>query len=151
MRAYYIFDIDGTIADNTHRLHLLSNKDDPDRWDKFHDACVDDKPIWPVIQTLNALSYTADIHFWTGRSVRVRKQTIEQIKRFTALVHYEVEPRLMMRPLGVHVKDHVLKERWLRSLVPHYMPVAVFEDRQRVVDMWRSNGVQCYQVNYGDF
>ena len=29
--------------------------------------------------------------------------------------------------------------------------VAVFEDRKRVVDMWRENGVTCYQVAPGDF
>ena len=28
---------------------------------------------------------------------------------------------------------------------------AVFDDRQQVVDMWRSNGLTCFQVADGDF
>jgi len=29
--------------------------------------------------------------------------------------------------------------------------LCVFDDRQKVVDMWRKNGITCFQVNYGDF
>ena len=28
---------------------------------------------------------------------------------------------------------------------------AVFDDRQQVVDMWRANGLTCFQVADGDF
>ena len=28
---------------------------------------------------------------------------------------------------------------------------AVFDDRNQVVDMWRSNGLTCFQVAKGDF
>jgi hypothetical protein len=60
---------------------------------------------------------------------------------------------LRMRNAGDNTPDDVLKEQWL-----HAMPikdrarlVAVFDDRQRVVDMWRANGVPCFQVAKGDF
>jgi hypothetical protein len=29
--------------------------------------------------------------------------------------------------------------------------VGAFDDRQRVVDMWRRNGITCFQVAPGDF
>ena len=32
-----------------------------------------------------------------------------------------------------------------------YEPILAFEDRERVVDMWRRNGIQCCQVAPGDF
>jgi hypothetical protein len=29
--------------------------------------------------------------------------------------------------------------------------MCVFDDRDKVVKMWRENGISCFQVNYGDF
>jgi hypothetical protein len=46
--AFYVFDLDGTLADCTHRRHLADAGD----WDGFFAACVDDVPIAPVIELL---------------------------------------------------------------------------------------------------
>jgi len=51
----YIFDLDGTIALIDHRRHLLETDEDPDKWDKFFDACVDDVPNIPVIFVMQEL------------------------------------------------------------------------------------------------
>jgi hypothetical protein len=29
--------------------------------------------------------------------------------------------------------------------------MCVFDDRDKVVKMWRDNDISCFQVNYGDF
>ena len=52
----YIFDIDGTLADCSHRLHYISgeNKD----WDTFYKECVNDKPIMDVVEILWSLQET---------------------------------------------------------------------------------------------
>ena len=42
----------------------------------------------------------------------------------------------------------LLKERIRKD---GYEPFLVFDDRQRVVDMWRRNGIQCCQVAPGDY
>lgn len=55
MKPLYIFDLDGTLADLTHRLHFLENKTDKRRWDKFHAACSKDKPKYNVIWLFNTL------------------------------------------------------------------------------------------------
>lgn len=44
----YIFDIDGTIADCSHRLHFITGEHK--NWDAFYDACLDDAPINDVIK-----------------------------------------------------------------------------------------------------
>ena len=59
MRPLYIFDLDGTLCNIEHRLHLLDNKTDKDRWDKFYKACVNDKPNMPVLQILQAVQRDA--------------------------------------------------------------------------------------------
>ena len=53
----------------------------------------------------------------------------------------------------VHRPDDVLKEGWLHQMEPgkRQRLVGVFEDRKCVVDMWRRNGVTCFQVAEGDF
>jgi hypothetical protein len=32
-----------------------------------------------------------------------------------------------------------------------YNPTLVFDDRSRVVEMWRKNGIKCFQVAEGNF
>lgn len=52
-----------------------------------------------------------------------------------------------------HTPDDKLKKRWLDEM--HWDDrsriVAVFEDRARVVAMWRAAGIPCFQVADGDF
>ena len=49
----YIFDIDGTLADCSHRLHYISGEHKD--WDAFYKECVNDKPIMGVIEVLWSL------------------------------------------------------------------------------------------------
>ena len=50
--------------------------------------------------------------------------------------------------------DDELKQHWLDTLFPDDKKngiLCVFDDRQKVVDMWRRNGVTCFQVDDGNF
>ena len=40
---------------------------------------------------------------------------------------------------------------WLDTLIDKNDVFAVFDDRIQVVDMWRQNGLTCFQVADGDF
>jgi acid phosphatase class B len=148
----FIFDIDGTVADCTHRIHLISGEHKD--WDAFHDACDRDTPIQGTIQVLNAL-YVAGkrIVFVTGRMERGREKTEKWLETWTAVNSYDIRYNLVMRPNGNHEDDHVIKEKWLHNLPDRQRRdiVGVFEDRQRVVDMWRRNGLRCFQVAAGDY
>lgn len=146
MRPLYIFDLDGTLALNEHRAHLLPN------WDAYFAACDKDQPNWPVIDTMHILQESgAEIRIWSGRSRAVRDQTMIWICRCLGTVWSHVD--LQMRQVKDHRPDEVLKLEWLQQLDPHDRRrlVAVFDDRDKVVAMWRSNGVACFQVAPGDF
>lgn len=149
----YIFDIDGTLALIDHRKHYLENKNDSHRWRKFYDACDNDKPNKPVIETLNRLGLFADVWFFSGRSSEVREKTIQWIDDNTNFSRGELETCLMMRDEGDYTPDHELKKSWLDSMleIDRERLIAVFDDRDRVVNMWRENGVACFQVAKGDF
>lgn len=47
--------------------------------------------------------------------------------------------------------DIVKKEIYETNIKPWYNVVAVFDDRNKVVDMWRKEGLLCCQVYEGDF
>lgn len=157
MRPLYIFDIDGTLCDIRHRLYLLDTTN-PDRWDKFYKACVYDKPNMPVVAVLQALLLDAenDVWFFSGRSEDVRKETVAWLTKHTGFSTWTLEHRpelLTMRPSKDYTEDHLMKEKWLLGMldVDRDRLVCVFDDRKRVVDMWRNNGVTCLQVAPGEF
>ncbi len=57
--------------------------------------------------------------------------------------------------VGVQFKfmpDDQLKKLWLDQLFPNTDDVlCVFDDRDKVVKMWRENGLSCLQVAEGNF
>jgi len=160
MRPLYIFDLDGTLALIDHRRHLVEGpKKD---WPAFYRACVNDEPNIPVIQTLQTLRKAgAECWVWSGRSDEVRAETEEwlyehRIIRSTMLLHWEpfTPPEaLKMRKAGDYTPDDVLKRHWLAELEPpeYGRLTAVFDDRDKVVDMWRAAGIACFQVARGAF
>jgi hypothetical protein len=60
-----------------------------------------------------------------------------------------------MRPTGkdwMFKPDDQLKQNWLDDLFPDKSNiVCVFDDRDKVVNMWRKNDITCMQVAPGDF
>lgn len=136
---FVVFDLDGTLADIRHRRHHLDRKD----WSAFFAACVDDLPNEPVIEAMAAhVNAGHRVEIWSGRSDVVRLETEDWLLRqgidHTLLTH--------MRPAGDYTPDVDLKRSWLHALHPDGRPDAVYDDRGRVVDMWRSEGVACFQV-----
>lgn len=149
----YIFDLDGTLALIEHRRHMLE-WDLPEKWRHFYAACIYDEPNIPVIETMDRLSLTADIWIFSGRSDEVREQTIAWLAEHTSFLREELEgPMLTMRAAGDHTGDDKLKEQWLHGMLEcdRERLVATFDDRDRVVEMWRRNGIACFQVAPGDF
>lgn len=140
-----IFDLDGTIADNEHRNHLVRCQD-PD-WRAYFAACTDDAPNTPVIKMLDALfNEGREVWIVSGRSDEVRAETEAWLADHN--VSYD---KLIMRPKDSQTPDHVLKKEWLNTIIPKGAVLCVFEDRSRVVDMWRAEGLTCFQVAPGDF
>jgi hypothetical protein len=146
----YIFDIDGTIADCRHRVHHIKGIDNPD-WEAFDRDGHKDKPIWEVIYCLWALSKRYSIVLCTGRSERGRKYTEEWLEKWK--IPYNA---LLMRPEGDHRPDTIVKKEVLdawraENAIAFRDIVAIFEDRKRVVDMWRTAGYRVFQVDPGEY
>lgn len=143
----YIFDIDGTLADISHRLHFIQSK--PSDWRGFFAACVDDLPIREVIDIAKLLYRCgAQILLVSGRSDEVRSETEKWLKDNG--IYYEC---LYMRKAGDHREDHVVKAEILDGEIGGWGigVTAVFEDRKQVVDMYRAKGLRVFQVADGNF
>ena len=144
----YIFDIDGTLADISHRLHLIKQK--PANWTAFFAACREDKPIPEVLNIANALASEGyRIVYVTGRSDEIREQTGQWLMCFGAPYGF-----LFMRKQGDHREDSIVKAELLVELekkFPDEKIAGVFEDRQQVVDMYRAKGLRVFQVADGKF
>ena len=152
----YLFDIDGTLANCSERQKVfddasLSKKE---QWARFMSRCDQDTPIHPTINTLKLLvSAGAEILFFTGRFEKHRATTIAWLAEHLDMPAEKIATRLTMRPDNDSTEDCVLKETWWKNMldIDRQRIVAVFDDRQQVVDMWRRNGVTCYQVAEGNF
>ena len=159
MKPLYIFDLDGTLALIQHRRHFVERERGKQDWKSFYAACVNDEPNAPVIRVMESLRRFADIWIFSGRSDEVRFQTTEWLVNHTSFSHSDFDSAfgtqdiLTMRMEGDYTADDVLKKQWLDGMLDYDRRrlVATFDDRDRVVSMWRSAGVTCFQVAPGKF
>ena len=148
MSKTVIVDIDGTIADITHRLPLIQGES-PD-WNKFYSQCFQDKPILPMIEVVRGLCMGGfHIAFMTGRVETVRKETYDWILKNCGKMFENCA--LYMRSDGDHRPDSELKSAMYDQDFKKQNVVAVIEDRNQCVEMWRKKGLVCLQCANGDY
>jgi hypothetical protein len=136
-----IVDIDGTLA--------IRNGRGPYEWDRVGE----DLRHNPVIDIVNAwqdhMAHMMTTIFVSGRKEQCRTQTIEWLNRHMSKSCQHV---LHMRADNDNREDHIFKQEIYDTYIkPNYHVLAVFDDRQQVVDMWRRNGLTCLQVAEGNF
>tara|TARA_R100000231_G_C5273722_1_gene149446 strand:+ start:240 stop:713 length:474 start_codon:yes stop_codon:yes gene_type:complete len=152
---WVIFDLDGTLADIEGRRKMAMKSNGKMDWDIFFaDRLIEtDVPNWPVIQTAQSLFEKFNIAIFSGRSESTKTVTEEWLKK-----HNVPFNMLKMRPTKHPFKfmpDNKLKQQWLDDIFPGDSKkldiVCVFDDRDKVVKMWRDNGLTCMQVAPGNF
>jgi len=148
-----IFDLDGTLALIDDRRTLSTKDNGKIDWDIFFDPnnINLDKPNQPVIKVAQMFKDSGfRIVILSGRLKTTKDVTKKWLENFN--VPFDI---LKMRPDNKQFKfmsDDDLKQGWLDTLFTNKEDVfAVFDDRKKVVDMWRSNGLNVFQVAEGDF
>lgn len=142
-----ICDLDGTLAFHTSRKFYEENRCDEDSCDPRLALLLD----W-------IMSYGMDIIFITGRQELYRDKTMDWIKshlhnwRQQKLSGMGSRIDLFMRKTGDKRPDQVIKkEIYDKYIKDEFNVLCVFEDRNKVVEMWRDEGLLCCQVYDGDF
>jgi len=151
----YLFDIDGTVADLRHRLHHI--KIAPKNWNAFFAEVKNDAPIEHmrtlIYHLVEGQSGAMDEHktrivFMSGRMERCRADTEAWLVKH----HFPAHAALYMRAEGDYRSDDIVKAELLQRVIADgFKPRMAFDDRDRVVKMWRDNGIPCAQVAEGDF
>ena len=129
-------DLDGTLA-------LMGDRSPYDA-----STCADDEINTPVLSVITEMD-NHSVVFLSGRSDKYRSQTLDFLKKCGFAPH---KVDLFMRKEGDFRKDSIVKEELYRT---HVEPVCnvefVLDDRDQVVEMWRSIGLNCFQVAEGNF
>ena len=153
MEKTVIFDLDGTLALIDDRRGISTKPNGKIDWDIFFDPknIELDYPNLPVITAAKLFKKAGfSIVIFSGRSKATKDATKDWLNKFK--VPFDV---LKMRPTSNEfkfMKDDDLKEKWLNDLFPDKDEIfAVFDDRTKVVEMWRRNGLTCFQVADGNF
>ncbi len=143
MHKWVIVDLDGTLADCSHRVPLI-----PD-WDAFHAGCSDDPAYMHIVELVRLLQRHHNLCILTGRSSKVRSETEAW------LTGYGIEwDALFMRPETDFTPDVEFKWRIAQDFFgPHILQKVwlVIDDRDKVVQMWRDRGLTCLQPRLGDY
>lgn len=140
-----ICDIDGTVADLTHRLHFVKGKDKPD-WNSFFAHMHLDTPKSEVLSQVAryARQEEATVIFVSARPENYRKETEEWITR-----HFS-KSKIIMRPANDTREDQIVKEEIYDKYLKDLNIVAVYDDRPRVIRMWKSKGLHVVDCGTGE-
>jgi hypothetical protein len=139
-----IFDIDGTLADVSERIQHVSKK--PKNWTAFFEGIAQDKAIHSMVRLCNIL-YASGIQIvlCSGRSEEHREETVKWLAEKGVNYH-----DLLLRKDKDRRADSVVKREMLATIDKSKV-LFVVEDRSRVVQMWRSEGLVCLQCAPGEF
>lgn len=150
-----IFDLDGTLANCGHRMHYIkpnppvdpvTGKKIPRRYDLFHHACVDDTVIEPVARLYRA--FVADpavtVVVLSGRDAATYEKTVA----WFAANDLPLPDELLLKVGNQNLPDVEQKRFQADRLEKRYgKPISmVFEDRDRVVAMWKARGTFVFNV-----
>lgn len=136
-----IFDLDGTLANITHRLPLIDGTFAG--WHRYNCACIDDTLYSGVAEVAKALN-RQDYEFWvvTARPVQMLAAT-----RYWFHAYFVVPDHIIMRPIDDERTSAELKQSWLDDgTIPKDRVLCVFDDRDADVAVWRAAGLPCFQV-----
>lgn len=148
MSKYFLCDIDGTVA-----LRIPKEKGGrgPYDWNRVEE----DLPNPPVIKVVESLIHHGfQVVFISSRDSLCQAETRRWIfQHLPAAASRTEDIRLFMRPHRDNRLDALVKaELYFTRIKPSYgEPLCVFDDRNQVVDLWRSLGFTCLQVAKGDF
>lgn len=152
MPSVLIVDIDGTIADVSHRLHYVQGEGKKN-WKQFFKEIANDKVNLPVAETIHYFcNYSEEqaipFVYCSGRPDNYKKETEEWLDKNVIGYH----DHLFMRPRNDRRPDFIIKEIILDfEILTRYRPFLVLDDRSSVISMWRNRGLTAFQVAPGDF
>lgn len=141
LRAISVIDLDNCVSDDKWRWPLfdLHLERPNDRYARYHEACESDE--YRHDNVIRTLARDTDLIVFTSRPECVRIKTNRWLNRWRV-------PFLgiLMRPNDNHDPSVILKRKMLDALPKHFHVVRAIDDREDILDMYASNGIETQQV-----
>lgn len=138
-----IFDLDGTLADNSQR-HAFD-----------YERLINDKPVTYLIEMAKMYEKAGyEIICVSGRNAGTKndERCWHNLTKKWLDNHSIPWDSLYMRKAEDFRKDDIVKEEiFWEKIAPNYNVVFAVDDRSSVVEMWRRIGVKCLQCDFGEF
>lgn len=148
---YVLCDLDGTLCDLSHRRHYVREK--PKNWKKFFEELPKDtlrKEVYSDVEDTLAdarKDKRTYLILVSARPETYRKQTEEWLEKWGV----DDYAALIMRRAGDSRDDTIVKNEILdRYFKDKSKIIKVFDDRPRVISMWRDNGLEVVDVGDGE-
>jgi len=146
---FVVFDMDGTLADCSHRLQYAQSK----QWDEFHSRSKDDDVIVRVADLMVVLASVADIIILTGRPEKYRPVTQQWLDDSHLSIFCD---EIIMRPDDDWTSDGEMKINALEKRFGSKEEVLsnvwmVIDDRDSVVEALRNYGLTVLQPAVGGY
>jgi len=137
MRDAVIYDLDGCLCDTSSILHFIEGKDKD--FHSFHAAAAGCPPIEQVADAARKDHEAGTaVVVVSSREFIWRDQAIDWLTR-----HDIAYDGLYLRITGDYRKDTVVKaEMWQHLLDDGFRPVAAWDDKQSILDIWSDLGVR---------
>jgi phosphatidate phosphatase APP1 len=143
-RNCFVFDLDGTVCDVRHRRHFVTTK--PKNWNAWNKGLINDTPHLAVQKVFQALrnDHEVDLIIVSGRSDYYKEQTIQWLTDHN--IFYD---QIFMRKYKDKRDDAIVKSEIADEIEQTHNILGVFDDRQRVVNMWIQRGIFVFDVAQG--
>jgi hypothetical protein len=138
-----VIDIDGVVADVSHRLHHLDRR--PKDWDGFFADAREDPPLEEGLAVVRRLEDDHEIVYLTGRPERCRADTEAWLARHGIGGH-----RLVMRPPGTFRPAAQVKRELLVDLSAGREVGVVVDDDPLVIAALTKAGFPVFAADWAD-
>lgn len=144
-----ILDIDGTLSDPSHRRPIINEPEKPsdEDWNKFFSKIGEDPANNWCVNLAHKYKETHKIIVVTARPGT--DQIIEDTVQWLGDKHIPYD-ELHFRPEGDRRPDQKVKKEILEEEITADIEFVV-DDRKKVVDMWRNQGLTVLHCAEGDF
>ncbi|MFG2721750.1 HAD family acid phosphatase [Streptomyces sp. NPDC048416] len=142
-RPLAVFDLDGTLADSSHRQRFLDRK--PRDWDAFFAAAPADPPLAEGVALCQEAAEECEVVYLTGRPERCRKDTVDWLDEQglpTGALHMRRnDDRRPARATKLELLRKLGRGREIRMLV---------DDDELVCDAAEQAGFRVVRARWGD-
>lgn len=135
-----VIDLDGTLSDGTGRYHLVKGKHRD--YEAFHAKLGEDPVNPPIAALMRAMVLTHTVVCVSARPAKYREATIAWLEKNSLARDFHA--LFLLRQENDNTPDQELKRAWLHAYGKERVLFTV-DDRQKVVDMWREEGITCLQ------